>query len=420
MLISAWMQRGLRPAFFFGLVSLLAGCAVVPPAPRDAGEREALLQRVWQLIDERHVDPAPPGWGDAPLRHRAAVLGASEADPEALWQALDGLAGERRDAHTRVEGPREVQRKTEDRGPSLGLGLAQLEGQWVIDRVLPDSPAFDAGLRPGDVLLQWQGRSPEDLWAEHLRDARQSSTAQARELSALRRWLDGPLGSTVALRWQNASGAVQEQSLSRRERPTPARWRLELRPSGVGVLQWNRFDVGIEAALVKALRELPPLKGLVLDLRGNGGGNFDMTKRLLDRLLPQSQPIQITQAKGGTDRQTHRAGGTAALYAGPLRVLMDRQSASGAEMLASSLQFHGRARVLGETSCGCLLGIRRHVPLAPQARLAISEMGITLPDGRRIEGQGVEPDRAVPRTLAALRAGRDEVLEAAEAELIAP
>jgi len=398
---------------------LLSGCAALQPAPSDAAGRLALIDTVWTAIDSRHVDPAPPDWATARERHREAVLNApAEPDPEALWLALDRVAGERRDAHTRVEGPREVRRKTHDSGPSLGLSLSLLEGEWVADKVLPDGPAARAGVRPGMRLLRWNGRAPEALWAERLAQARHSSTERARDITALRQWLDGPPGSRVQLEWQGQDGAPLPMTLSRAEQALPPRWSFELRPGGVAVLRWNRFDLRIEAALRETLLSLPTLRGLVLDLRSNGGGSFDMTKRLLDLLLPTEQVVQFTHLRGGQRRVVHRAGGAAGAYAGPLLVLVDRASGSGSEMLAGTLQQAGRAEVLGETSCGCLLGIDRYLPLSAGARLAISERALTLADGRRVEGVGLRPDVEVPRTLAALRAGRDEVLERAEQRLL--
>ena len=411
---------GRRLAGLLALGLLLAGCAGLPrPPAEDAEARLALLEEVWQVIDKRHVDPPPPDWPLARERHRQAVLEApAEPDPEALWQALDRVAGERRDAHTRVEGPRDVRRRVADRGPTLGFTLARIEDQWVAERVQAGSAAAAAGLRPGMRLLRWQGREVEAEWAERLARSRQSSTPQARALTALRQWLDGPPGSRVLLHWQGLEGQVLPMELERTEQELPPRWSFEPRASGVAVLRWNRFDTRIEGALAETLRHLPPISGLVLDLRGNGGGNFEMTRRLLELLLPENQPVQLTRLRGSQKQELHRAGGPGA-YAGPLRVLVDAGSASGAEMLAGALQHAGRARVLGETSCGCLLGIQRYLGLPGGGRLAVSERALTLPDGRRLEGQGLQPDRLIVRSLAALRAGRDEVLEAAEQELLA-
>jgi carboxyl-terminal processing protease len=267
-------------------------------------------------------------------------------------------------------------------------------------------------------LLRWDGEAPETLWAQRLATSRESSTPQARELMALRQWMDGTAGSRVALRWARPEGGEWDLSLARETRVVPSTATLTRLTSGVSVLRWNRFDTAVEADLKRAMREASKTPGLVLDLRGNGGGSFDMTKRLIDAVLPVRADVHVTHRREGRERTVHRVGGTP-LYAGPLVVLVDRGSASGAEMLASSLQALGRAKVVGETSCGCLLGIFRYIPLAANARLAVSEQALALPDGRRIEAVGVQPDVPVARSLAALREGRDEALTAAEYVLLA-
>lgn len=413
----------------------LAGCASAPPAPLPQGgadaaaARAALVDQVWRTIDERHVDPAPPGWADAAQRHRQAVVNTAAGDPQAnananpdpdhVWHMLDRLAGERHDAHTRVEGPRDVRRATLGEVSTPGFSLVQLDGRWWADHVRPGSAAEAAGLRPGLQLLAWNGQDPQALWAARLAAARHNSTPQARERRTLRDWLDGPPGSRVALRWARADGRELTMDISREAVLQPPRSELLQRPGGVAVLRWNRFDPSLTASLLQALRNVTTSRGLVLDLRGNGGGNFDMAQTLLDALLPTATEVWVTHRRDGQSEQRLRSSGRA-LYTGPLLVLLDSASASGSEMLAAALQHTGRARVLGETSCGCLLAVRRHVPLPDGARLAISEMALQLPDGRRVEGVGVRPDVPVPRTLAALRDGRDEVLEAAERLLSAP
>lgn len=404
------------------LLGGLAGCASAPPSllPLNAADaaaaRAALVDQVWRTIDERHVDPAPAGWADAAQRHRQAVLNApgpgAGPDPDALWHALDLVAGERRDAHTRVEGPRDVRRATLGELSTPGFSLVQLDGRWWADRVQPGSAAEAAGLRPGLHLLAWNGQDPQALWAARLANARHNSTPQARERRTLRDWLDGPPGSRVALRWAQPDGSVLTMDISRSTVVQPPRSELLQRADGLAVLRWNRFDPSLTDALLQALRTASAARGLVLDLRGNGGGSFDMARTLLDALLPTATDVWVTHRRDGQNEQRVRTSGRA-LYTGPLLVLLDSASASGSEMLAAALQHSGRARVLGETSCGCLLAVRRHVPLPDGARLAISEMALALPDGRRVEGVGVRPDVPVLRTLAALREGRDEVLDAA-------
>ncbi|MEK8052983.1 S41 family peptidase [Ideonella sp. DXS22W] len=400
----------------------LAACSTVPTAPPDdAAGREALLATVWSTLGERHVDPPPPAWPQAMARHRAAVLAAPPLaqDPDALWQALDGLAAEWRDAHTRVEGPRDLARVQRHEVVGPGFGLLPVAGQWVATAVRPDSAAHAAGLRDGMALLSWQGESPQTVWARLSQQSRTSSTPQATEQLALRRWLHGASGGRVDTVWARPDAGPLSISVEQQVWTRPPHWSVQRLPSGVTVLRWSHFAPELEAGLTAAIGQLgqqgPDVRGLVLDLRGNGGGNFDMTQRLAAALLPARAEGAIVGRKGepGASTVLHGRG----LYNGPVAVLQDHGSASGSELLARTLQALGRARVVGQVSCGCLLSITRYLPLGPQARLAVSERHIRWADGR-VEGVGVQPDLPVERSLAAVQAGRDEVLEAAERWLL--
>jgi carboxyl-terminal processing protease len=105
------------------------------------------------------------------------------------------------------------------------------------------------------------------------------------------------------------------------------------------------------------------------------------------------------------------------LYPGPVAILLDRDSGSGSELFGAILQSQKRASVVGQVSCGCLLAYMGYASVPGGGKLAYSEVGFQLPDGKRIEGIGVIPDVAVPLVAEDLRTGRDRILETAVAEL---
>ena len=97
---------------------------------------------------------------------------------------------------------------------------------------------------------------------------------------------------------------------------------------------------------------------------------------------------------------------------------MDSDSASASEATAGGLQGMGRAVVVGETSCGCLLEYLGYAALPGGGELAYSEVGFTTVKGERIEGRGVIPDVVVDRNREDIRANRDRTLEMAQAALL--
>ncbi len=101
-------------------------------------------------------------------------------------------------------------------------------------------------------------------------------------------------------------------------------------------------------------------------------------------------------------------------YTKPLVILVNAGSASASEVVAGTLQDGERATVIGQRSCGCLLGFLGYLDLPGGGTLAYSELGFMTSKGRRIEHEGVIPDREVPLTREDILANRDRTLETAE------
>ncbi|MEQ1517970.1 MAG: S41 family peptidase, partial [Usitatibacteraceae bacterium] len=101
-------------------------------------------------------------------------------------------------------------------------------------------------------------------------------------------------------------------------------------------------------------------------------------------------------------------------YTKPLVILTNEASASASEIFASALQDLGRATVIGQRTCGCLLGYLGYADLPGGGQLAYSEIGFVTPKGHRIEGEGVKPNIEIQLTRDDILFNRDRALEAAE------
>jgi C-terminal processing protease CtpA/Prc len=104
---------------------------------------------------------------------------------------------------------------------------------------------------------------------------------------------------------------------------------------------------------------------------------------------------------------------TISRFTGSLAVLTSERTASAAEIFVASLKDERRATVIGVTTCGCVLAIRRRHALPDGGELDVSEMDYRTSNGIRLEGAGVEPDETVAPDLSDFRAGRDRALERA-------
>ena len=198
-----------------------------------------------------------------------------------------------------------------------------------------------------------------------------------------------------------------------------------LLPSGIGYVRLSSWNLAVVLRGMERVDELSRAPGLVIDLRGNPGGSVHAVNEMLDKFFTRrtevgrattrtGQPVSVLFGAVEIIRLHRVVNGSPNAYLGNVVVLVDALSASGSELFAATLQATGRAKVLGEPSCGCLLGYLGYARVPGGAELAYSEVGFVMSNGKRIEGEGVIPDETIPTTLHDLRVGRDRALEKAQ------
>jgi carboxyl-terminal processing protease len=423
-------RRALAPVLLAAL--LLGACASTPPVPPkpfvpeklQPENRSAAFEEVAKLIREEYVDPRLNGvdWAEITTRYRGKALNA--ADDEAYWKELNRMVGELRDAHSRVVSPMEAKATRDQRG-THGLRVQPHQGRYLVMGVNGNSQAALLGLRPGSELLAVDGQPAAEWWAQQAAEVRGSSTERSKQGLINQALNAGAVGSTRVLRVRSAEGKEREFTL-RQDVLQHLLVRSHQLADGTGYLRFAGFQPAVAGELGLALRRLSATDRLVLDLRGNPGGQLKMTLQLLGWLLPPGQAGKVVTRDN--KRLTALAGlldvtPTLEITAQPLRleqalaVLVDEGSASGAELAAAVLQSRGRARVFGSTSCGCLLAVRKGRDLPGGGQLMFSEVDMLIDGSKRIEGVGVMPDEPVFADPVAMVQGRDAVLDAARAWL---
>jgi len=165
-------------------------------------------------------------------------------------------------------------------------------------------------------------------------------------------------------------------------------------PGGVGLVVVRRFSSDVPSAFYDAVRRLEgqDLTSLVVDLRGNPGGEMNAFLQLAgDFLAPGSVVVTMTDPDG--DDTVYRARQPAP-YTVPVVLLVDGGTASAAELFAGCLKAHGRAVVVGERTYG--KGEAQAVVASRKGAVYGTVATFTLPDGRSVQGIGVEPDLPLP------------------------
>ena len=443
--------------FSTSIVSLalvfLTGCAVLDPnniigrrypdaqsvnEPVFSGTgnwRTSAFDYVWNTVNEKYYDPALNGvdWQAAKLRHHDRILNASSDDE--YWDALDRMTGELKDSHTRVHSPKQAAQQRDHESHSLGIGFMELAGELIVVSVHPLSDAYWAGVRPGMAIKTINGEAAIDRYRRLLAGARDSSTPWARTRGAIRAISTGELDSGVNMTFtrHSATGAADDTSatisatIKRRRFRIPPETVWRVLPSGFGYVRFSGFAGELLAGIITALEKLKDTPGMIIDLRNNGGGALGMANTLMTRFLSEKTTGAKVLTRTGKpitvafisvmDLDTELNGNKAHSYARPLVILINENSASASEIFSGTLQDLGRATVIGQRTCGCLLGYLGYADLPGGGQLAYSEIGFVLPKGRRIEGDGVKPDIEIARTREDILFNRDRALEAAESFL---
>jgi carboxyl-terminal processing protease len=393
-----------------------------------ANDRAAIFDKVWKAIDKHYYDPAFNGvdWKAVRAKYEPQVAGLP--DDAAFYDLVKRMVEELHDAHTRFSTPQEWQNREKHRGVSAGFGVDSVEGKTVITTVSPDSEAARKGIAPGMVVLTIDGESIEARLVEVGAAHAHNSSDRADLLRAYRNLLAGPAGSVLRLELQRADGSTWQTSVTRELQSFSLSVQEKSLPSGLAYIRFDEFQAATPREFKQALRSVHEAAGLIIDLRGNGGGTLTSMLQIAGYFLPDRTRFAQDRTRSGkpfsalgglfkVGLELYAGEKGHQLYSGPVAILVRGRTASAAEIFSAGLQESGRAKVFGTQTCGCVLGIVKNRKVRGGGVLEISEMLWLTPKGRKLEGEGVLPDREIRPSIADLQQRRDVPLEEAEKSL---
>jgi carboxyl-terminal processing protease len=264
--------------------------------------------------------------------------------------------------------------------PSLGMTLGLRDDGPYIAAAAPAGPASNAGLLPGSAVLEIDGKPMAGVDFPQL-------------LESLRR----PAGSVTKIRFKSPANAqAEEVTLAHRavEERSVAKAIILDPQTGAGYVRLAVFGPGCAAEMEAALDELEDsgMKSLMLDLRGNGGGDLGETVKILGLWLPPETVAVTTRGRDPAateslktpERQRRKRD-----Y--PITVLIDRMSASASELTAGTLQDLKRARIIGEKSYG-KGSVQNIIPMGGGTALRLTIATYHTPSGNTPHRKGITPD----------------------------
>ncbi|HLL74942.1 MAG TPA: S41 family peptidase [Pyrinomonadaceae bacterium] len=392
-----------------------------PPAQKaerslSAEDRRRVLQEIWQTINDNYYDASFNGVDWAAVRERYLKLADAAPTDFEFYGLCELMTAELRDSHTHYEPPAPPpdpsQPAADEPRGAAGLTLGEAEGRTAVLRVEPNSAAERAGVRPGMIVRAVNGRPVEEVEAEIRRRVAGASSERSFQNVIATSILYGRVwGLPRRLRLELAAGREFEYEVVREPREDV---RVEARrlASGFAYIGFDAWRPPAGRRFGEELDKLRDAPGLVIDLRGNGGGQTDVLLEIASNFFPRETYYGAFRRRDGLlDKYFTRK--PARHYDKPVCILVDEKSGSASETFALFFQEAGRARIIGRQSAGSTHNMRvTRLPHGGTVRYSIR--AYVTPQGRDPEGTGVLPDESVPLLLSDLREGRDAPLEAAE------
>jgi carboxyl-terminal processing protease len=318
----------------------------------DSDVRDSLrsFTQVYEVVQENYAEPVNPD--------KAIYNGAIPG----MLRVLD--------PHSNFFDPKQYAAlREEQRGKYYGVGMqvGPRNNKVIVIAPFAGAPAYRAGIRPGDIIIAVDGKPTDNM-----------STSDVAEL------LKGPKGTTVKITMlREGSEKPLDFTVVRDEIP---RYSVDVhfmvRP-GIGYVHIAGFQETTEHELREALNEFGDLHGLILDLRQNPGGLLSEGVGVADQFLKKGQVIVSHHGRASAEKVYKAAHGNGGKDY-PLVVLVNRGTASAAEIVAGAIQDHDRGLIAGEATFGKGL-VQTVFPLSESTGLALTTAKYYTPSGRLIQ-----------------------------------
>ncbi len=307
------------------------------------------------------------------------------SNEEMLEGALNGMLTAL-DPHSNYLSPKkytELKNQTQGKFGGLGIEVTMVDGLIKIISPLDDTPAFEAGLQPGDLIVRIEQQPVYGMTLQQSVDLLKGKPGSEVEITIRRdKEFDFPVKIKRAI-----------------IKVHPVKSRIERDVGYIRIRTFNEFtDKEVKAAVEEFKRKLgTKLEGIVLDMRNNPGGLLDQAASVSNLFLDDKDIVTIkTRHKGGS--QTLRAQKGDIAQGLPIAVLINAGSASAAEIVAGALQDHNRGIVLGTKSFG-KGSVQSVIPLANGGAIKLTTALYYTPSGISIQQSGITPDIVIKQAV---------------------
>jgi carboxyl-terminal processing protease len=399
-----WKSVFIISALLFCFVALLALPAGSRASRDDASlvstataeGRLVVFDDVWETIEGQYYDPNFRGVDWQAKRASFRPAAAKAASSHEFYELMRQMIASLRDAHTRVYSPDEKFDWWNPRFVTIGLAVREIEGLPLVD----NTPVKD--------------------FLEQRFKASGSGTDERARYRLVATLFDGPPGSSVQIAWSTRDGKTKSAVLQRYWSQRQLGFSMQ-KKGKLAILRLDAFTQSLALDFSKALpTALEDAEAVVLDLRSNGGGDAEAMADVASLFLADGINLGRFADRSGAafELQTYskriwRVPQLAQIKL-PLVVLTGESTSSAAEIMVAALQAGRRARVIGASTCGCVLAIRTRHGLPDGGLLDVSEFDYRTAGGERLQDRGVVPDQTIRLTRSDIYSRRDPAFDAAK------
>lgn len=260
----------------------------------------------------------------------------------------------------------------------IGVSISQKEenGEITIATVFDDTPAKEAGIQEGDVIVAVDGN---DMTGKSSQDV----------VSMIKGKTDGTVTITVMRNGEKLDIQVEIRKV---ERPTVANHMMD---GNIGYIKHSEFDGVSTSQFSEALNELKDqgMEKLVIDIRDNPGGRLDVVCDLLDLFVDKDKLIVYTKDKNG-NKQEEYTRYDASVKDIPISIIVNGNSASAAEVFTGVMQDYGLAKIVGTQTFGKGI-VQKILDMGDGSAVKLTVSKYYLPNDENIHGQGITPDYVI-------------------------